>query len=258
MRLAMAQMGMNASIEENLRKTLDLMERAKAAGAELIFFPELQLTPFFPQFEKRDASCWLMDAQAPELRAIREKCRELGLFASPNVYLSLDGRRYDASLMIDGNGDMLGVSKMVHIAQARYFYEQDYYTPSDSGFRVYDTPFGKIGIVICFDRHLPDGIRSCASQGAELVLIPTANIEGEPLELFEWEVRVQSFQNTVFTAMCNRVGPEGELVFAGQSLVAGPDGSLLFKADSAEGLLLVDVPLEKAARERAARPWLSL
>ena len=89
-------------------------------------------------------------------------------------------------------------------------------------------------------------------------MIPTANIEGEPLELFEWEVRVQSFQNTVFTAMCNRVGPEGELVFAGQSLVAGPDGSLLFKADGAEGLLLVDVPLEEAARERVARPWLSL
>ena len=71
MRLAMAQMGMSVSIDENLRKTLDLMERAKAAGAELIFFPELQLTPFFPQYEKQDASCWLMDAQAPELRAIR-------------------------------------------------------------------------------------------------------------------------------------------------------------------------------------------
>ena len=258
MRLAMAQMRMSASIDENLKKTLDYMDRAKAQGAELIFFPELQLTPFFPQVEKRDASCWLMDAEDAELRAIREKCRELGLYASPNVYLSLDGMRYDASLMIDSTGNVLGVSKMVHIAQAKYFYEQDYYTPSDSGFLVYDTPFGKIGIVICFDRHLPDGIRSCASQGAELVLIPTANIEGEPLELFEWEVRVQAFQDTVFTAMCNRVGPEGEIVFAGQSLVAGPDGGLLFKADGREGLLIVDVPLEKAARERAGRPWLTL
>lgn len=258
MRLAMAQMRMSASIDENLKKSLALMERAKAAGAELIFFPELQLTPFFPQFEKRDASSWLMDVQAPELRAIREKCRELGLFASPNVYLAQEGKRYDASLLIGGEGELLGISKMVHIAQARYFYEQDYYTPSDSGFRVYDTPFGRIGLVICFDRHLPDGIRSCAAQGAELILIPTANIEGEPLELFEWEVRVQSFQSTVFTAMCNRVGPEGEIVFAGQSLVAGPDGSLLFKAGGQEDLLIVDVPLEEAGRERTLRPWLSL
>lgn len=160
--------------------------------------------------------------------------------------------------MIDSTGKVLGVSKMVHIAQARYFYEQDYYTPSGDGFRVYDTPFGRIGIVICFDRHLPDGIRSCAAQGAELVIIPTANIEGEPMELFEWEIRVQSFQNTVFTAMCNRVETEDGIVFAGQSLVAGPDGSLLFKADGGEELLIVDVPLEKAAQERAARPWLTL
>ena len=95
-------------------------------------------------------------------------------------------------------------------------------------------------------------------QGAELILIPTANIEGEPLELFEWEVRVQAFQSTVFIAMCNRVGPEGDLIFAGQSLLAGPDGNLLCKADNREQLIILDVPLETAARERAARPWLTL
>ena len=258
MKLAMAQMRMSDKVEENLAKTLDYMERAAQAGAELVFFPEVQLSPFFPQYEKRDASPWLMSPEGPELTAIRAACRRLGIYASPNVYLALDGERYDASLMIDSQGQLLGISKMVHIAQAKYFYEQDYYTPAEDGFKVYDTPFGRVGVVICFDRHLPDGIRSCAAQGAQLVIIPTANIEGEPLELFQWEVQVQAFQDTVFVAMCNRVGPEGELVFAGQSLVAGPDGSLLFKADGAEGLLLVDVPLEEAARERAARPWLSL
>ena len=68
-------------------------------------------------------------------------------------------------LMIDSNGGLVGVSKMVNVYQANKFYEQDYYTPSEDGFKVYDTPFGKIGIVICFDRHLPEGIRSCAKQG---------------------------------------------------------------------------------------------
>jgi predicted amidohydrolase len=254
----MAQTRMTASIEENLQKTLYFMERAKKAQADLIFFPEVQLSPFFPQYENRDASSWLLTMDSPEIRTIRAKCRELDLYASPNVYLEQEGKRYDASLMIDGHGQVLGVSEMVHIAQARYFYEQDYYTPSEEGFRVYDTPFGKIGIVICFDRHLPDGIRSCAQQGAELVLIPTANIEGEPLELFQWEVRVQSFQNTVFAAMCNRVGPEGELTFAGQSLLTAPNGDLLHLAGCTEELLVLDVPLEQAAQERAKRPWLSL
>ena len=258
MKLAMAQMQMTASAEENLDRTLRFMERAAQAGANLIFFPEVQLSPFFPQYEKRDAERWAMFPDAPEIGAIREASRKLHIYASPNVYLKQGDRRYDASLMIGADGEILGISKMVHIAQSQYFYEQDYYTPSDDGFKVYKTPFGKIGIVICFDRHLPDGIRACAQQGAELVLIPTANILGEPLELFTWEVRVQAFQNTVFAAMCNRVGREDEVIFAGQSLLAAPNGDLLFQAGDREELLLLDVPLEEAARERAARPWLEL
>lgn len=256
MKLAMAQMRMDASIEENLFKTIQFIEQAGASGADLIFFPEIQLSPFFPQYEKRDVSAMSLDG--PEISAIRNACRSFHIYASPNVYLELNGKKYDASLMIDADGAILGVSKMVHISQSRYFYEQDYYTPSDDGFKVYETPFGKVGIVICFDRHIPDGVRTCARQGAELVLIPTANICGEPLELFEWEVRVQAFQSTVFAAMCNRVGAEDEMEFAGQSLLAAPDGALLYKAGGDEELRVLDVPLEAAARERRKRPWLTL
>lgn len=258
MKLAMAQMRMGTCIKDNLQQTLAYMEEAKAADANLIFFPEVQLCPFFPQYERADANKWLMRKDGPELAAIQDACRKLHLFASPNVYLSENGKRFDASLMIDDQGKILGVSKMVHIAQAQYFYEQNYYTPSDTGFQVYNTPFGRIGIVICFDRHLPDGIRSCAAQGAELIIIPTANITEEDLELFAWEVRVQAFQNTVFVAMCNRVGPEGEIIFAGQSLLATPSGELLFRASDEAGLLLVDVPLDIVPQVRAARPWLTL
>ena len=152
----------------------------------------------------------------------------------------------------------MGISKMVHIAQARDFYEQDYYTPSDEGFRIYKTPFGNIGIVICFDRHLPESIRSCAMQGAELVIIPTANLTSEPMELFEWEIRVQSFQNILFTAMCNRVGQEDHLTFAGESLISAPDGSLILKAGNQEELLIADIPTEQIPALRENRPWLSL
>ena len=258
MKLAMAQMRMGTSVEENPEKTLRFIERAGSAGADLIFFPEVHLSPFFPQYEKGDAERWAMTADGTEITAIRDACRKFRIHASPNVYLKQGENRYDASLMIGSDGEILGISKMVHIAKAKFFYEQDYYTPSDDGFKVYDTPFGKIGVVICFDRHLPDGIRSCAKQGAELVIIPTANVLGEPLELFEWEVRVQAFQNTVFTAMCNRVGPEGGLAFAGQSLLAAPDGGLRFKTGGKEELLILSVPLEEARQARASRPWLTL
>ncbi|MCD8088374.1 MAG: carbon-nitrogen hydrolase family protein [Oscillospiraceae bacterium] len=258
MKLAMAQIQIGSSTEENLHKSLHYIELAGEAGADLIFFPELQLSPFFPQYEKRSADRWVMTQDGPELAAIRNACRAFHICASPNLYLRQGERLYDASVMIDSNGEILGVSKMVHITQSKHFYERDYYTPSDDGFPVYRLPFGAVGVVICFDRHLPDGIRSCAKQGADLVIIPTANIEGEPLELFEWEIRVQAFQCTVFAAMCNRVGQEDAMNFAGQSLAAGPDGTLILKAAGEETLLLLDLPLEQAHRERTLRPWMTL
>ncbi len=258
MRLAMAQMSMSESIESNLNRSLSMMEQAGSAGADLIFFPELQLTPFFPQYGGQDAQQWLLCPDSPPVRALSEQCRRMGLWACPNLYLCLDGKRYDASILFDSKGELRGISKMVHICQAPGFFEQDYYAPSEDGFPVYDTPFGKIGVVICFDRHIPTSLHSCALRGAELALIPTANRTDEPLDLYEWEVRVQAFQNTMFLAMCNRVGSEGEAVFAGNSLVAGPEGNLHWQAGGTEQLCLVEIPLEQVRQTRLRRPWLSL
>lgn len=158
--------------------------------------------------------------------------------------------------MIDSSGKIIGISKMVNIFQTKDFYEKDYYTPSDDGFKVFDTPFGKIGIVICFDRHIPESIRTCALNKADLIIIPTANHSKEPMELFEWEIRVQAFQNLLFIAMCNRVGTEGEIDFCGQSLVASPDVSLLAKADEKEGLIIADIQIEETTQARQKRNWL--
>lgn len=256
MKLAMAQMQMTGCVSENLKESIRYMEQAGEAGADLILFPEVQLSPFFAQEEKQDASAWLMKPDGPELEAISDACRRLHLWASPNVYLELEGRPYDASFLINPEGETVGLTRMVHIFQAEHFYEQDYYTPSPDRFPVYDTPFGKIGIVVCFDRHIPTSIRSCAKQGAELILIPTANLTTEPLELFSWEIRVQSFQNQCYIAMCNRVGEEKELIFAGESLVATPEGNLLYQSGSWEGLCLVDIPVQKVLEIRAKKNWL--
>ena len=257
MHLALAQMHMEEGILKNLKTTLDMMRKAKEAHADLIFFPEIQLSPFFPKYPGREAGQWLLTLDSPEVKEICRACRELSLWASPNLYLEINGKRYDTSLMIDSSGKIRGMSKMVHIYQAEGFYECDYYTPSEEGFQVFDTPFGKIGIVICFDRHIPTSIRDCAKQGADLVLIPTANLASEPMELFEWEIRVQAFQNTVFAAMCNRIGTEDHLTFAVQSLVAAPDGSLLYRAGAQEGLSCVEIPLSENEKERQKRDWLS-
>ena len=84
---------------------------------------------------------------------------------------------------------------------------------TDVGFKVFETEFGKLGIVVCFDRHYPESIRTEALKGADLILIPTVNTKAEPSEMFEWELRAQAFQNSTIIAMCNRVGAEGDMDF---------------------------------------------
>ena len=147
---------------------------------------------------------------------------------------------------------------MVHIAQAAQFYEQDYYTPSDDGFLVFDTAFGKLGIVVCFDRHYPESIRTEALMGADLILIPTANTESEPLEMFDWEIKVQAFHSSVAIAMCNRTGREDDMMFSGGSLVVDANGDTIAKAGSGEELLYAQVDMAASARVRAARPYTNL
>ena len=147
---------------------------------------------------------------------------------------------------------------MVHIAQAEQFYEQDYYTPSDDGFLVFDTDIGKIGIVVCFDRHYPESIRTETLKGANLILIPTVNVKTEPMEMFEWEIRVQAFQNSVAVAMCNRVGTEGEMEFAGESIVVDANGEILAKSDDTEQIIYTDIDLEVSEKIRRKKPYTSL
>lgn len=258
MRLALAQYALSSDLKSNLAKVLEFMHAASKQGAQLIIFPELCLSPFFPQFPGQDVSKYVLRIDDESIREIQTACRQLSLAACPNVYLQEGPRRFDASLMISADGEIQGVSKMVHIAQVPGFYEQDYYAPSDTGFRVYDIPSGKLGIVVCFDRHYPESTRTCTLRGAQLIIIPTANRMDEPRDLFECEVRTAAMQNGVYLAMCNRVGREGDTVFCGESMVVDCNGELLFKGTDAEGLHVVDIDLRQIEISRRKRPYLSL
>ena len=148
MKLAMFQMENTGSVQKNLAKSLNAMKDAAANGADLILFPEVQLTDFFPQYPGKDVAKYRVSRESEIMTAFCDACREYHIMAVPNVYLLENEKVYDASILIDQNGSILGIQKMVHIAQAEQFYEQDYYTPSDTGFQVFDTNLGKIGIVV--------------------------------------------------------------------------------------------------------------
>ena len=120
---------------------------------------------------------------------------------------------------------------------------------------MYDTSIGRIGVAICYDRHYPEYMRALGVAGAELVVIPQAGTLGEwPEGMYEAEVRTAAFQNGYFAALCNRVGVEGELTFAGESFVAGPEGSLVCRGPAGrDDIIIADVDLSECESSTARK-----
>jgi N-carbamoylputrescine amidase len=261
MRLALAQLAASPDRAANLARALAAMDRAAAAGADLIAFPELAVDRFFPQRpEDREARRRAEPIPGPTTAAVAAKAAEHRLVTVFNLYeVVRDGsgatRYYDSSPVFDADGSLLGVTRMVHITDYTHFYEQSYYDPGDLGAPVYATRAGRVGVAICYDRHYPEYMRALGVAGAELVVIPQAGTVGEwPAGLYEAEVRVAAFQNGYFAALCNRVGVEDELHFAGESFAVDPEGTVVACGKRGEeDLVVVDLDLARAAGSTARR-----
>jgi N-carbamoylputrescine amidase len=160
--------------------------------------------------------------------------------------------------VIDADGTLLGRTRMVHITDYPRFHEQGYYAPGDTGAPVYRTRAGRVGVAICYDRHYPEYLRALALGGAALVVVPQAGAVDEwPEGLYEAEMRVAAFQNGYFVALCNRVGQEERLSFAGESFVCDPSGRVVARAAAGEeAVLIADVDLAEAASSHARRLFL--
>ena len=255
-RIALVQHAAGADAAENLDRALEAMGRAAEAGAKLVAFPELAVTRFFPQFENADnADAVAEPIPGPTADRIAARAGELGLVTVFNMY-ELDestGNRYDSSPVFDADGSLLGVTRMVHITEYACFHEQRYYDLGDRGAPVYQTSIGRVGVAICYDRHYPEYMRALGVASAELVVIPQAGAEGEwPEGLFEAEVQTAAFQNGYFAALCNRVGQEERLTFAGESFIVDPGGGVVARAASgAEDLLITDLDLGECKASHA-------
>ena len=259
MRIALIQQRAGDDKRRNLERGLAAMERAAGDGAELVAFAELAFEPFYPQRPATgDVRRLAEPVPGPTTEAFQARAAELGVVVVLNLY-ERDGERcYDCSPVIDADGALLGRTRMVHITDYACFHEQGYYAPGDTGAPVYDTRVGRIGVAICYDRHYPEYMRALALGGAELVVVPQAGAVGEwPEGLYEAEMRVAAFQNGYFTALCNRVGEEERLRFAGESFVCDPDGRVVARAAAGEEAILVaDLDLGEAASSHARRLFL--
>lgn len=259
MRIALVQQHATVGRGDNLARGLVALEQAAAAGAELVCFAELAFERFHPQRPATgDVARLAEPVPGPTTEVFAARARELGVVVVLNLYERAGERCFDCSPVIDADGTLLGRTRMIHITDYELFHERGYYAPGDTGVPVYATRAGRIGVAICYDRHYPEVMRALAIGGAELVVVPQAGVAGEwPEGLYQAELQVAAFQNGYFTALCNRVGGEEQLEFAGESFVCAPDGRVIARAPAgADHLLLVDLDLAEVARSHARRLFL--
>ena len=256
MRLALAQLEAAEDPSSGLEWALETLEAAAARGADLVVFPELAGIPFFPaRPDDPRAEEWAEEIPGPTTRRLAEAAREHGLVIVWNQYERDGDACYDASPVIDADGTLLGVVRMLHVPDYEGFHERRYYARPPAELQVFDTRAGRIGVAICYDRHYPEVLRGLALRGADLICVPQAGCVDEwPEGLFEAEMRVAAFQNGIWTALCNRVGVEPELTFAGESFVSDPEGRVVARGARLEDdLVVVDVDLSAGERSPGRR-----
>lgn len=259
MRIALIQQHATADKTANVTRGLAALDDAARHGARLAAFAELAFEPFHPQRPASGDPRGLAEPiDGPTVRAFQRKARELGMVVVINLYERDGDRAFDSSPVIDADGTLAGVTRMVHITDYPCFHEQGYYAPGDRGAPVYVTRAGRIGVAICYDRHFPEYMRALALGGADLVVVPQAGAVDEwPEGLYEGEMRVAAFQNGYFVALCNRVGREECLEFAGESFVCAPDGTVVARGPrGCDAVVYADIDLAAAAASHARRLFL--
>lgn len=256
MRVALIQHRASKDRSANLERGLSAARRAADDGAQVVCFSELAFDRFYPAVPASGDVTELAESiPGPTTEAFSELAASKSVVVVLNVFERDGDLTFDTSPVIDADGKLLGRTRMVHITDYPCFHEQGYYAPGDRGAPVYDTAVGQVGVAICYDRHYPEYMRALAVAGAEIVVVPQAGATGEwPDGLYEAEMAVAAFQNGYFVALCNRVGEEDALTFAGESFVCDPSGRVVARAgEGTEETLLCDVDLSDVERSHARR-----
>ncbi len=260
----------------NLKKALELAGRAAKQGAQIICTQELFRSRYFCQSEDHDKFALAESIPGPSTEVFQQFARDHGVVVIASLFEKrASGIYHNTAAIIDADGALLGVYRKMHVPDDPLFYEKFYFTPGDTGFRAWQTRYGKIGVLICWDQWYPEAARLAALQGAEILFYPTA-IGWHPGEkaghgaeqLGAWEIiqRGHAVANGCYVAVCNRIGHErlpkaagaGKgIEFWGQSFVAGTSGQILAKAAAdREELLLVPVDLGEVDATRTHWPFL--
>lgn len=263
--LGVVQFACSDDVRENVATASRLVREAAGRGADVVLVQELFEGLYFCQEEAAAhfARAAPLDDAHPTLAAMRALAAELGVVIPLSLFERRNQAHYNSVAMVDDGGRVLGVYRKSHIPDGPGYEEKFYFNPGDTGFRVWTTRFGTIGVGICWDQWFPEAARAMALMGAEFLLYPTA-IGSEPgrpdfdsMEHWRITMRGHAGANLMPVAAANRVGTEHvgghELTFYGSSFIAGPTGALVATAErTGEAVLTATFDRARMRADRAA------
>lgn len=261
-KVAATQMSCTWDIDDNIRKAEALVRKAAAEGAQVILLQELFETPYFCQKEKAEYYQYATELESNKaIRHFKQIAKELQVVLPISFYEKKNYARYNALAMIDADGEVLGTYRKSHIPDGPGYEEKFYFNPGDTGFKVWNTRYGKIGVGICWDQWYPEAARAMALMGAEILLYPTA-IGSEPQDSSidskdHWQACMigHAGSNLIPVIASNRIGPESDedssINFYGSSFIAGPRGNKIVEASrDQEEVLTAEFDLDQLEIDR--------
>lgn len=266
--VGIVQMTCTASVEENIQKTIRKIEEAARKGANIVCLQELFPSLYFCDVEdpKNFELAEAIPGKTTDL--LQKVAKENNVVIIASLFEKrAEGLFHNTTAVLDANGDYLGKYRKHHIPDDPGYYEKYYFTPGDNGYKVFDTRFGKLGVLICWDQWYPEAARITSLMGAEILFYPTAIgwdlneisavINQEQYDAWQIIQRSHAVANGVFVVSVNRVGIEAEQKFWGGSFVANPHGRLLYLAPHEEEVVHVqEIDLAERAYYRTTWPYL--
>lgn len=267
-KVAALQFSCSKDVQENINKAEKMVREAADNGANIILLPELFERQYFCQEKRYDYYDYALPLEKnPAVNRFKEVAKELGVVIPVSFYERDIDRLFNTVAMIDADGSVLGIYRKTHIPDDYFYQEKFYFTPGDTGFKVFDTRFGCIGVGICWDQWFPETARCMAVQGAEMLLYPTA-IGSEPIldvdSSGHWRRVMQGHAaaNLMPVVAANRIGVEtvepckenagqsSSLDFYGCSFIADATGDIIASAKQEETILYGEFDLDVLKEER--------
>ena len=257
-RIAGIQMACSAFKEKNIERAATLVALAAERGAKIVCLQELFHTHWFPRTIDSTSFELAETMDGPTLQAMRPLAQEKQVVLVCPIFEKEGGTVfYNSAVVIDSGGDVLGSYRKVHVPQIPLWEEKSYFSPGNTGFPVFDTVYGRIGVQICWDNFFPEGARCLALKGAQIIFSPTAAAFASQ-NRWQTMISANAMANGVFIMRVNRVGSEEKQDFYGRSFCVGPEGELRGSpAGLKEGILFADVDFRDIPRYRKEYPLLS-